>query len=77
MNYYSAFLTANMYGLGAPAWIGFSQISSDEIGHELVFGWTDNSRVNYTFWAPGHPQRGTWVRDISFTFFTLPRFSAE
>ncbi|GFU21430.1 secretory phospholipase A2 receptor [Nephila pilipes] len=55
-----AFLTEHLYDLGTSAWIGMHQITSDEIGHDLVFGWMDNSRTNFTFWARGHPPPGTW-----------------
>ncbi|KAF8795137.1 Macrophage mannose receptor 1 like protein [Argiope bruennichi] len=42
------------------AWIGMHQIQSDEIGHDLVFGWMDQSRTDFTYWARGHPPPGTW-----------------
>ncbi|KAG8179794.1 hypothetical protein JTE90_002832 [Oedothorax gibbosus] len=55
-----AFLTQHLFSLGTSAWIGMRQVTSDEIGHDLVFGWIDNSRTDFTYWAPGHPPPGTW-----------------
>ncbi|CAL1265743.1 unnamed protein product, partial [Larinioides sclopetarius] len=55
-----AFLTQHLYDLGTSAWIGMHQIQSDEIGHDLVFGWMDQSRTDFTYWARGHPPPGTW-----------------
>ncbi|GIX89154.1 macrophage mannose receptor 1 [Caerostris extrusa] len=55
-----AFLTQHLYPLNTSAWIGMHHIDSDEIGHDLVFGWMDNSRTDFTYWAKGHPPPGTW-----------------
>ncbi|XP_054707892.1 macrophage mannose receptor 1-like [Uloborus diversus] len=55
-----AFLTQHLNELGTSAWIGMRQVTSDEIGHDLVFGWIDNSRTVFTNWDKGHPPPGTW-----------------
>ena len=55
-----AFLTEKMGEFGTSVWIGLNRVESDEIGHALVYGWTDNSPVNFTHWAPGYPKSNTW-----------------
>jgi len=55
-----AFLTQHLSEFGTSVWIGLNQVESDEVGHDLVFGWVDNTRNDFDFWAKGHPPRGTW-----------------
>ncbi|XP_015907998.1 macrophage mannose receptor 1 [Parasteatoda tepidariorum] len=55
-----AFITQHLYDFGSSVWIGIQKVESDEIGHDIVFGWIDNSRSDFKNWASGHPIPGTW-----------------
>lgn len=55
-----AFLTQHLSDFGTTVWIGINKVESDEIGHDIVFGWVDNSRNDFSYWAKGHPPPGTW-----------------
>ncbi|KFM76061.1 Macrophage mannose receptor 1, partial [Stegodyphus mimosarum] len=68
-----AFLTQNLYKLGTSAWIGMRQVTSDEIGHDLVFGWIDNSRTDFKYWAAGHPPPGTWKYCARLSYETVAK----